>query len=131
MRRRLGSLSLALLLSACVRTNATMLGTATAVRPQLSAESVRIYRTADQVKSKYEEIAILNSAGESNWTNEGRMAKSMRSKAAKLGANAIILDGISEPSAGAKIAGAFLGTGVERKGKAIAIFVFADSAKAP
>ena len=41
-----------------------------------------------------------------------------------MGANAIILDAISEPSAGAKIAGAVFGVGAERKGKAIAIFVF-------
>ena len=45
-------------------------------------------------------------------------------------ANAIILDAVSEPSAGAKVAGAFLGTGSERKGKAITIYVFpADSVR--
>ena len=55
-------------------------------------------------------------------TNEPQMFESM--KAAEMGANAIILDAISEPSAGAKIAGAFLGYAPERTGNAIAIYVF-------
>lgn len=121
---------LALVLAAgCVSTNATMLGTATGVHPVLAPDAVRIYRTADQIKGKYEEIAILNATGESSWTNESKMMNSMRAKAAKLGANAIVLDGISEPSAGAKVAGAFLGTGAQRKGKAIAVYVFPDSSR--
>jgi hypothetical protein len=37
-----------------------------------------------------------------------------------------ILDAVSEPSAGAKIAAAFLGTSAERKGKAIAMFIFPE-----
>ncbi len=57
------------------------------------------------------------------------MIKSQRGKAAQMGANGIILGGIDEPSAGAKVAGAFLGTPVERKGKALAIWVPADSAR--
>ena len=52
------------------------------------------------------------------------MFKKMKQRAGQIGANAIILDAVSEPSAGAKIAGAIFGVGAERKGKAIAIFVF-------
>ena len=57
------------------------------------------------------------------------MLKSMRKKAAAVGANGIIMDGINEPSAGAKIAGAVFGTGAERKGKSVAIFVASDTAR--
>lgn len=116
--------------TACVRTNATMLGTATAPRAAVAPETVRIFRTADQIKGRYEEVALLNASGESSWTDERKMLTAMRDKAARLGANAIVLDAISEPSAGAKVAGAFLGTGAQRKGKAIAVFVFPDSAAA-
>ncbi|MGH7556414.1 MAG: hypothetical protein ACREMD_01270 [Gemmatimonadota bacterium] len=73
---------------------------------------------------RYEEVAILHSEGEVSWTDEADMYESMKKKAAELGANAIILDAMSKPSAGAKVAGAFLGTGAERKGKAIAIYVY-------
>ena len=46
----------------------------------------------------------LGSKGESSWTDEAAMFRSMRKKAAELGANAIILDAVSEPSAGARVA---------------------------
>lgn len=115
------------LLAGCVTTNATMLGSTTAVRPKLAPSEVRIYRTADQVKGKYEEVALINASGPTGSTNESEMLEAMRKKAASVGANGLILDAISEPSAGAKVAGALFGTGTERKGKAVAIFVFADS----
>ena len=122
---------IAVVASACVSTNAVVLAPtpagAAAARPKVLPEQVRIYRTADQVKAKYEEIALLNSTGESSWTNEKGMVESMRRKAGELGANGIILDAINEASSGAKVAGAFLGTGTQRKGKSIAIFVFPDS----
>jgi hypothetical protein len=114
-------------LTSCVTTNATRLGTGTALAP-VPVESVAIYRTASQVPGKYQEVALLNSKGESSWTDEAAMFRSMRKKAAELGANAIILDAVSEPSAGAKVASAIFGTGAERKGRAIAVFVLpADS----
>ena len=112
---------------ACVSTNAVILAPSPVKRPPVPADQVRIYRTADQVKSKYEEIALLNSSGESNWTNEQAMIESMRSKAGELGANAIILDAINEASSGAKVAAAIFGTGTQRKGRSVAIFVFPDS----
>lgn len=115
------------ILAACVTTNATRLGSGP-IRPKIPAEQVVLYRTAEQVPNRYEEIAILHSEGEVSWTDEADMYESMKKKAAELGANAIILDALSEPSAGAKVAGAFLGTGAERKGKAIAIFVYPEQA---
>jgi hypothetical protein len=129
MPRRLALLiGIAFALAACVSTNATQLGTPTAQRTRLAPALVAVYRTAAQVPGKYEEVALLNATGSSSWTNESKMMNSMKKKAGQLGANAIILDAISEPSAGAKVAGAFLGTGAERKGKAIAVYVFPDSA---
>jgi hypothetical protein len=108
--------------ASCVAVNVTRLGAGPA-RPQFPADQVAVYRTADQVPGRYEEVALLNGRGDSMWTSESAMFKRMRKKAGRLGANAIILDALSEPSAAAKIAGAVLGVGVERKGRAIAIFV--------
>ena len=116
-------------ISACVSTNATVLNPSLAPRPTVPAEQVVIYRTADQIKTKYEEIALLNATGESNWTNEKGMLESMRKKAGQMGANAIILDAINEAGAGAKVAAAVLGTGTQRKGRSVAVFVFPDSTK--
>lgn len=127
MKRFLLAAAITVSLAACVQTNATMLGVAPAARPKVAPDSVRIYRTADQVKARYDEIALLNSTGESSWTNEAGMLQSMRKKAGDLGANGIILDAINEASAGAKVAGAFLGTGSQRKGRSIAIWVYPDT----
>lgn len=117
-----------LLLTGCVATNATMLNPAPTTRPAVLPTQVRIYRTAAQVPGKYDEIALLNSTGESNWTNEQKMMESMRIKAGKLGANGVILDDIKEAGSGAKVAAAIFGTGTQRKGRAVAIFVYPDSA---
>ena len=91
-------------------------------------ESVAIYRTADQVPGKYEEVAILNASGSTSWTNEAQMNEKMREEAGKLGANAIILDATSEPSSGAKVAAAIFGVDVKRKGRSLAIYVLPSGA---
>jgi len=131
MRRRaklIAAVSAVSLVVACVQTNAVRLGNAP-VREPVPEDQVVVYRTADQVPRRYEEVALLNARGEASWTNEEKMFNSMRKKAGEMGANGIILDAIIEPGAGTKVAGAILGTGAERKGKAIAIYVFpADSA---
>lgn len=108
----------------CVTTNATMLGTATVRRTSMNESVVKLYRTAEQVPGKYEEIALLHSKGDWALTNEPKMYESMRRKAAEMGANGVILDAITEPSAGAKIAGAFLGIPSSREGKAVTIYVY-------
>jgi hypothetical protein len=115
--------------AACVRTNTTVLDAAN-IREPIDPADVIIYTTAGRVPGDYEEIALLNSKADSASTSEAQMFKSMRKKAAKLGANAIILDAVSEPTVGAKIAAAVLfGTGAERKGKALAIYVIPGSKK--
>lgn len=113
------------LLPACVTTNATRLGNG-AARPFIPSTQVAIYRTADQVPGRYEEVAVLNSTGTSQWTNEAQMFENMRQKAGQMGANAVILDGLSEPGAGAKVAAAIFRTTTERKGRAIAVYVFPE-----
>ena len=130
--RKLLLLTLVAVVGACVSTNATMLNPSPVARPPVPPDQVRIYRTAAQVPGKYEEVALLNSTGESNWTNEQAMFESMRKKAGEVGANAVILDAVTEAGAGAKVAAAVFGVGTQRKGKAVAIFIFPDStAKTP
>jgi uncharacterized lipoprotein YajG len=129
MARRLFLLAALLLTTACVRTNATLLNPSPVARPKVAPSAVRIYRTADQVGRPFEEIALLNSTGESNLTDENDLFESMRKKAGELGANGVILDAVNEASAGAKVAAAIFGTGTQRKGRAIAIYVLPDSGK--
>jgi hypothetical protein len=41
-----------------------------------------------------------------------------------MGANGVILDAVSEPGSGAKVAAAIFGVSAQRKGKALAIWIF-------
>ena len=122
MSRFIWIIACLLILISCVSVNAVRLGPAQN-RPPVPADQVVVYRTADQVPRDYEEIALLNAEGSTTWTNEANMIEAMKKKAGQFGANGIILDAISEPGAGAKVAGAFLGVSVDRKGKAVAIYV--------
>lgn len=91
-------------------------------------DGVKLYSAPDKVGQPYTEVAMMNSSGNTGFTSESGMMKSMRKKAAEVGATGIILTNIDEPSAGAKVASAFLlGTGADRKGKSVAIFVAADT----
>jgi len=92
-------------------------------------DTVRSYTTPAQVGATYQEVALLNSTGSTGFTSEAGMMKSMRQKAAEVGANGIIMGNIDEPGAGAKVAAAVFGTGAERKGKSVAIFVPSDTAR--
>lgn len=109
-------------LAGCVSVQATRLGGGP-VRPPVSEHDVVIYRTAEHVKGTYEEVALLDASGDHSMTNIEQMYAKMRKKAGEFGANAIVLDSLSEPTTGAKVANFFLGTPATRKGKAVAIFV--------
>jgi hypothetical protein len=88
-----------------------------------------MFTSPEKVPTVYQEVALLNSTGNTSFTSEAGMMKSQRKKAAEVGANGIILSGINEPGAGAKVFGALVGVGAERKGKAVAIYIPADTAR--
>lgn len=119
----LGSLmAVAVLLAGCVSVRATTLG-AGAVREPVAADAVVVYRKADQVEGRYEEVALLDAVGESITTGDARMYEEMRKKAGALGANGIVLDSFSEPALASRVARVLLGTPALRRGKAVAIVV--------
>lgn len=125
--RVLGALAV-LALVACVRTNAIELNP-TARRARICPNGVRIYTDSSRVGARFEEVALLNSSGQSGSTTEEDMYESQRRKAAELGANGLIVLPVQEPKAGTKIIGALFGTGAERKGGAVAIWIPSDSAR--
>lgn len=117
-----------LLLAACTQTNAALMDNSIHLA-RTCPDAVRIYSSPSRVGVEYQEIALLNSTGLSNWTTESGMMKSMRQKAAEVGANGIIMGNIDEPGAGAKVAAQVLGAYTERKGKSVAIYVPSDEAR--
>jgi hypothetical protein len=110
---------------AIVKTQALQLGVVP-VRPPVSPDKVAIYKDSTQVPGKYEMVAQLLSSGDYSDTDEEMMYASMRKRAGELGANAIILLDVEEPSTSDKIAGKapfYGGNLADRKGKALAVFV--------
>jgi hypothetical protein len=131
----------ALAVVAChyVSTNASLIDPSLHMAKTCPA-AVKLYTAPDRVQQPYREVALLNSVGKTSYSSESDLIKSMREKAAAVGANGIILNNIDEPSAMAKIAGQVAQIGAdaagqiaqisaERKGRAIAIFVSADSSQ--
>lgn len=116
-------LGVAMSVGGCVSTSATMLSGSAAL-PATDPASVTLYRTASQVPGAYREIALLDSVGDSMGTNPSQMYNSMKAKAAAIGANGVIIDGVSEPSAGAQVASLIFGVGgAQRRGRSVAIIV--------
>jgi hypothetical protein len=122
------AIALALMCAGCVSTNAAVLDSSVSYQ-KICPDGVQIFTAAERVPGPYQEVALLNSSGESGWTTEQGMAHSQQQKAAQLGANGIIMGDTKEPNAGTKIIGSILGTGAERKGKAVAIFIPSDSVR--
>jgi hypothetical protein len=120
------AVALALVCAGCVSTNAAVLDSSVSYQ-KICPDGVQIFTSAERVPGPYQEVALLNSSGESGWTTEKGMAHSQQQKAAQLGANGIIMGDTKEPNAGTKIIGSILGTGAERKGRAVAIFIPSDS----
>jgi hypothetical protein len=117
------------LLIGCVTTRSVQLGEFQK-RASVPWKQVAVYRTPDSVPGRYEEIALLTAKGDSLFTGQAKMWKSLQKKAAKLGANAIILEATSEPKDAAKIASAvLLGFGPARRGKAVAIYILPPEKK--
>ena len=115
-----------LAVTGCVSTNAAVLDRSISYQ-KICPDGVMLFTSSERVPGPYTEVALLNSAGESSWTTEQGMMHSQQQKAAQLGANGIIVGDTREPNAGTKIIGSLLGTGAERKGKAVAIFIPSDT----
>jgi type IV pilus biogenesis protein CpaD/CtpE len=130
--RILVSLAAAAALSGCASSH-VLVGNA---RPRISPDEVRIYLSPP---AEYEEIALLSAADTGAFpSQQGRMNKIMkrlRKEAAKLGANGILLSGVSSEVVGSLNNGTAIamgttayGTGVstavvQKTGTGIAIYV--------
>lgn len=66
-------------------------------------------------------IAIVNAEGNYTYANDERMIDAMKKKAAKLGANAIILGEFKDHRPWKRLADAVVGVGGEKTAKVLAI----------
>ena len=61
-------------------------------RPPVPFNEVRIYRSIEQVKYPFDEIAFLYTVGTGYGKMFGKHLKSLKEEAGRLGANAVIID---------------------------------------
>ena len=91
----LRSLLVVMLAAACVHTQTTPLAGFAASRPPTCPDSVRIYSTPDAVGAGYQELALLHTSA-NKLASHDMMMKSLKKKAAAIGANGLILKGFTE-----------------------------------
>jgi hypothetical protein len=94
------------------------------------AEAVPVYPDRTTVPYDYYEVALITSEGNAAYNGNGDVLKAMRSKAATLGANGMILNSLGASHATVKVIGAAVGSNdAERQGRAIAIWMPSDTAR--
>ena len=127
---RVGTLTILVLLVACgTRAHIVARNPAIALAPSC-ADAVRVYPGRDRVPYDYYEVAIITAEGNSVYSGNGDLLKSIRNQAASLGSNGVVVDSMRATHATVKILGAALGSNdAERKGQAVAIWMPSDTAR--
>ena len=114
---------LCMITAGCVYSHSTLLDPGR-VYPPIQPHLVRIILDPAELDGlEYDRIAIINSTGDSWWSNENQLYESIRKEAAKIGANAVFLPTIDQPSATAEVFAVAVGhlLGPSRRGEAIAL----------
>jgi hypothetical protein len=94
------------------------------------ANAVPVYTSSDKVPYDYYEVAMIAAEANSVYNGQGDILKSVRSQAARVGANGVVIDSLGTSHATVKILGAALGgRDAERKASAIAIWMPGDTAR--
>lgn len=92
--------------------------------PATCVAAVELYENASKVPANYYEIALITAEGNSVWTDDDKMVQRMKERAARVGANGMVVDALVTSATTVQMIGAALGTGdADRKGRAIAIFM--------
>ena len=115
--RLIVTLCLAVAMTGCVRAQATML---TPNRyPPVPADEVRVYLAAHEVPETCERITLIHAAGSASWTSESQMISASRTRAGKVGANALLIRSIDDPDLGTRVVAEIFDLPADRKGEVI------------
>jgi len=94
------------------------------------ADAVPVYPDREHVPYDYYEVALISAEGNSVYTGNGDLLKTVRNEAASVGANGVVLDSLRATHATVKILGAAIGSNdAERKARAVAIWMPSDTAR--
>jgi hypothetical protein len=114
--------AVAALLAGCISTNSVLLDPSARFAP-VPWQEVRVFLDESDVPWEFEEIALVHANADEEWTNEADLIEAIREEAAEIGAHAVILEWIYEPSGLERMADAVVVHEdiTRRRGRAIAI----------
>ena len=128
--RFVASIAILVAFTGC-RTQASIVAT----NPALSlsptcTDAVAAYADRGRVPYDYYEVALVTARGNSVYTGNGDLLKAMRTQAASVGANGLVVNSLGATHATVKVIGAAVGgNDADRKGQAIAIWMPSDTAR--
>jgi hypothetical protein len=99
-------------------------------RPSTCAAAIAVYNSRADVPYDYYELAWIQATGNSVWTTDNQLQTQIRNGAAKVGANAVIVNPVTQSKSTVKILGEAVGANsATAKATALAIYMPGDAAR--
>lgn len=109
--------------------------TTTDINPSMNraptcAQAIAVYNSRADVPYDYYELAWIEAEGNSVWTTDNQLQTQIRNGAAKVGANAVIINPVTQSKSTVKVLGEAIGTkSATQKASALAIYMPGDAAR--
>ena len=99
-------------------------------RPATCAAAIAVYNSRSEVPYDYYELAWIEAEGNSVWTTDNQLQTQIRNGAAKVGANAVIINPVEQSKTTIKVLGEAIGAkSATAKASALAIYMPGDAAR--
>lgn len=99
-------------------------------RAPTCANAIAVYNSRADVPYDYYELAWIQAEGNSVWTTDNQLQTQIRNGAAKVGANAIIVNPVVQSKSTVKVLGEAIGANsATQKASALAIYMPGDAAR--
>jgi hypothetical protein len=109
--------------------------TTTDINPAMSrsptcANAIAVFNSRSEVPYDYYELAWVEASGNSVWTTDNQLQTQIRNGAAKVGANAVIINPVEQSKSTIKVLGEAVGTkSATQKASALAIYMPSDAGR--
>jgi hypothetical protein len=109
--------------------------TTTDINPSMSraptcAAAIAVYNSRADVPYDYYELAWIQAEGNSVWTTDNQLQTQIRNGAAKVGANAVIVNPVTQSKSTVKVLGEAIGANsATQKATALAIYMPGDAGR--
>lgn len=99
-------------------------------RAPTCAAAIAVYNSRADVPYDYYELAWIEASGNSVWTTDNQLQTQIRNGAAKVGANAVIINPVEQAKSGVKVLGEAIGAkSATQKASALAIYMPRDAGR--